>query len=165
MVPSPGSRELRGQSHDNLAEELIMKVEQSRKRQLTILAAARNGDEHIYKDDISSWLENPEVDAVAAIDAPEPGWTGKVGYAAAVLKEMAPSPENTYAVVCGPPIMLDTCLKVLDELKFPRDRSLTSLERRMKCGIGKCGRCNIGPLYVCLDGPVFTSARLNEIGG
>jgi len=67
------------------------------------------------------------------------------------------------AVVCGPPIMIKYTLPVLDRLGFPPDRIYTTLENRMKCGIGKCGRCNIGPVYVCKDGPVFTAAELSTL--
>jgi len=66
-------------------------------------------------------------------------------------------------VVCGPPIMIKYTLPVMSGLGFPDDRIYTSLERRMKCGIGKCGRCNIGPKYICIDGPVFSMAELREI--
>ena len=67
------------------------------------------------------------------------------------------------AVVCGPPIMIKFSLPVLGELGFPTNRILNSLEMRMKCGIGKCGRCNIGEKYVCIDGPVFTLAELQQM--
>jgi len=74
-----------------------------------------------------------------------------------------PVGETGYAVVCGPPIMIKYTLPVLDRLGFPPDRIYTTLENRMKCGIGKCGRCNIGPVYVCKDGPVFTAAELSTL--
>ena len=69
------------------------------------------------------------------------------------------------AVLCGPPIMINMCLKSLEKMGFADDQIVTTLEMRMKCGIGKCGRCNIGSKYVCLDGPVFTKAQLNELPG
>ena len=81
----------------------------------------------------------------------------------AVTKEVAPGTENSWVFVCGPPIMIKFTMPVLLELGFPSERIYTSLERRMKCGIGKCGRCNIGPKYVCADGPVFSYAELQKL--
>ena len=71
--------------------------------------------------------------------------------------------NNAVAIVCGPPIMIKTCIAVLDELGFPHEKIINSLEMRMKCGIGKCGRCNIGSKYVCKDGPVFTYKELQAL--
>lgn len=131
-------------------------------KNISLLAAARNWAEHIYKDDLRRWQDHPGVDVVLAVDRMEEGWQGKVGFAAAVLGEMNPHAEDTRVVICGPPIMLATCLEVLEKAGFPKDRILTSLERRMKCGIGKCGRCNVGPFYVCKQGPVFTAAEVSR---
>ena len=80
-----------------------------------------------------------------------------------VLKELAPSPDNTIAVLCGPPIMIKFTLAAFREMGFKDENIITTLERRMKCGIGICGRCNLGGKYVCLDGPVFSQAQLNEL--
>ena len=87
-------------------------------------------------------------------------WKGKVGLVPMVLQEMAPSPSNAVAVTCGPPIMIRYTLLALEKLGFTPPQIWTTLEMKMKCGVGKCGRCNIGPLYVCKDGPVFS---LDEI--
>ncbi|MBN2537087.1 heterodisulfide reductase subunit F, partial [candidate division WOR-3 bacterium] len=75
----------------------------------------------------------------------------------------APAASNAVALVCGPPIMLRFTHPVLEELGFPPDRVFVSLENRMKCGIGKCGRCNVGEVYVCKDGPVFSYRRMKEL--
>ena len=77
-----------------------------------------------------------------------------------VLEEVAPASENTYAGICGPPVMIKFSFPRLEALKFPNERIYTSLEKRMKCGIGKCGRCNTGHFYVCKDGPVFSYDQL-----
>jgi sulfhydrogenase subunit gamma (sulfur reductase) len=92
-----------------------------------------------------------------------PDWKGKVGFVPAVLKELAPSALNCVAVLCGPPIMIKLTLPVLAGLRFAPNDIYTTLENRMKCGVGKCGRCNIGRVYVCKDGPVFTAAQLKEL--
>ena len=80
-----------------------------------------------------------------------------------VLREMNPSASNTLALVCGPPIMIRFTIPVLQELGFEKDDIILSLENRMKCGIGKCGRCNVGSKYVCVDGPVFTFGELEQL--
>ena len=80
-----------------------------------------------------------------------------------VLRELKPSPDNTVAVLVGPPIMIKFTLQALDELGFSHENVFTSLEKRMKCGIGICGRCGIGGKYVCLDGPVFSQKQLDEL--
>ena len=81
----------------------------------------------------------------------------------ATCKELAPKPENTIAITCGPPIMIKFALPELANLGFTDEQIYTTLEMKMKCGIGKCGRCNIGHKFVCLDGPVFTYAQLRQL--
>ena len=80
-----------------------------------------------------------------------------------IVEKAAPSAENAVAVVCGPPIMIKFTLPVLAKLGFADERIYTTLENRMKCGVGKCGRCNIGPVYVCKDGPVFTAEEIARL--
>ncbi|MCX8012051.1 MAG: hydrogenase, partial [Desulfobacterota bacterium] len=92
-----------------------------------------------------------------------PGWEKRVGLVPNVLKEVAPSPENTVAITCGPPIMIKFTLQALSGLKFSDEQVITTLEKRMKCGIGICGRCNIGTKYVCKDGPVFSLSQLKSL--
>jgi sulfhydrogenase subunit gamma (sulfur reductase) len=104
-----------------------------------------------------------DLDLHLTVDRAEEDWQRKVGVVPDILKEIAPSPDNAYAVVCGPPIMIKFTLPVLRELGFPPERIVLSLEMKMKCGIGMCGRCNIGNQYVCKDGPIFTLAQLNEL--
>ncbi|MFH1651224.1 MAG: heterodisulfide reductase subunit F, partial [Chloroflexota bacterium] len=86
--------------------------------------------------------------------------SGKVGLVPKVLEEVAPSAKNTVAVVCGPPIMIRFTFPALEKLGFAPEQMITTLEKRMKCGLGKCGRCNIGEVYVCRDGPVFSYAQI-----
>ncbi|MBU8921325.1 MAG: FAD/NAD(P)-binding protein [Bacteroidales bacterium] len=130
---------------------------------ITVIYGARAPELFIYKDEISEWQKRDDIDIQLTIDNPADGWDGRTGFVPAVTKEIAPSTENTWVVVCGPPIMIKFTLPVLSELKFADDRIYTSLERRMKCGIGKCGRCNIGSKYICIDGPVFSLAELKKI--
>jgi NAD(P)H-flavin reductase len=90
-------------------------------------------------------------------------WDGKVGLVPKILEEANPDSRNAVALVCGPPIMIKFTLPVLDKLGFSPDNIYTTLENRMKCGIGKCGRCNVGKVYVCKEGPVFTARQLKEL--
>ncbi|MBU4582988.1 MAG: hypothetical protein KKH02_11345 [Proteobacteria bacterium] len=90
-------------------------------------------------------------------------WKGREGFVPTVCREVAPSSENAVTVICGPPIMIRFTLPVFFELGFSKENIITSLEMRMKCGIGKCGRCNVGEKYVCKDGPVFSLAELDKL--
>ena len=92
-----------------------------------------------------------------------PQWKGKVGFVPKVLEELAPSSENTIAIVCGPPIMIKFTFPVLEKLGFTPETMYTTLENRMKCGVGKCGHCTVGPVYVCKDGPVFSYKQLKQL--
>ena len=132
-------------------------------RDVTILYGARTPLDLTYKYDIARWQAMPDIDAVVTVDRDFPGWDGRVGFVPAVLEEMAPTPDNTIAITCGPPIMIRFVLQSLQKLQFSDEQIYTTLEKRMKCGIGICGRCNLGPKYVCVDGPVFTMAELRGL--
>ena len=147
----------------SLAKYILHPQNRSRFGNLFILVAARDPGEMLYKNDLEEWSKRDDVELVRTIDRAAEGWMHDVGFAAPVLKKAAPSAENAYAIVCGPAIMIKTCIAVLLELGFEPARILNSLEMRMKCGIGKCGRCNIGPKYVCKDGPVFTYEQLQSL--
>ncbi len=118
----------------------------------------------LYKDELAAWEQRDDIKMHITVDGTDdPNWKYNVGFVPAVTKEKAPSAENSYAIICGPPIMIKFTLPVLTELGFPPERIISSLEMRMKCGIGICGRCNIGTEYVCKDGPVFTLAQLSQL--
>jgi sulfhydrogenase subunit gamma (sulfur reductase) len=130
---------------------------------ISILYGARTPQDLTYKYDIEEWESRSDIEAVVTVDREAPGWTKKVGFVPAVLEEMAPKPANTVAITCGPPIMIKFVLQALQKLQFPDEQTYTTLEKRMKCGIGICGRCNLGPKYVCVDGPVFSMAELRDL--
>lgn len=130
---------------------------------ITVLYGARNPGLLLYKDELKEWSTRQDINLVLTIDKEAEGWTGKVGLLPNILKEMAPASQDTYALVCGPPIMIKFTLPVLKDLGFPPERIILSLEKRMKCGVGMCGHCNIGPELVCRDGPVFTLAHLEAM--
>jgi sulfhydrogenase subunit gamma (sulfur reductase) len=130
---------------------------------LTVIYGVRNPNLFLYKDELAEWGKRDDLGLHLTIDKAVEGWEGMTGFVPTVTKQVAPDTENAWVVVCGPPIMIKFTLPVLAELKFPDARIYTSLERRMKCGIGKCGRCNIGSKYICIDGPVFSVEEIGEI--
>ena len=130
---------------------------------LTVIYGARSPGELIYKYDLEAWAGLADIDLHVTVDAGDDDWTGLVGYVPTILGEVAPTSDKAVAVVCGPPIMIKFSIPVLADLGFPPARIINSLEMRMKCGIGKCGRCNIGDKYVCKHGPVFTLEELQML--
>ena len=133
-----------------------------RYRDITIVYGARTVADLVYKDELAGWGKRPDVRLVTTVDpgGETPDWTGETGFVPAVLDKLAPSSRDAVAVVCGPPVMIKFTLPVLARLGFAPENVFTTLENRMKCGVGKCGRCNTGKYYVCKDGPVFTFAQL-----
>ena len=115
-----------------------------------------------YREMIEEWSNVPGVNVHITIDIEEEGWDGRVGFVPNYVKELNFSTDKT-VVMCGPPIMIKFTLAGLLELGFDKTQVYTTMELRMKCGIGKCGRCNIGDKYVCVDGPVFRFDELDEL--
>jgi len=131
-------------------------------KNITILYGSRSVDLLVYKRELEEWEKRDDMRLIKTVD---PGgqtsdWDGRVGFVPTVLGKTDVSPDNTIAIVCGPSIMIKFTLPVLKELGFGSEQIYTTLENRMKCGLGKCGRCNIGGTYVCKEGPVFTAAQL-----
>lgn len=147
----------------SLTEFILDEKHRDDYERLVVIYGNRNPGEVLYKRDIKRWQERDDIDIVLTIDQKAEGWDYKVGYVAPIVKEVEPSPENSMTAVCGPPIMIKTTIDVLDELDFSGNQILNSLEMRMKCGIGKCGRCNVGEKYVCIDGPVFSLNELRKL--
>ena len=158
---------------------------------ITVIYGARRPDLLLYRDELEQWekrddlklylcidwkfgekgvLEEPAESGWQPINLKEPSKTkikkGQKRFTAFVpqlVSAVKPDKNDAYAVVCGPPIMIKFTMPVLRELEFPSEKIYNSLERRMKCGFGKCGRCNIGPKYVCKDGPVFSLKELEKL--
>ena len=130
---------------------------------ISLLYGGKSPQDLAYSYELEGWMNNPDLDCTLTIDREAEGWTHNVGLIPNVLRELKPSPDNTVAVLVGPPIMIKFTLQALDELGFSHENVFTSLEKRMKCGIGICGRCGIGGKYVCLDGPVFSQKQLDEL--
>ena len=130
---------------------------------ISLLYGAKTPADLSFQSDMPEWLERKDLNVTLTIDNPAEGWEHKVGLIPNVLKEIGPKPKDTIAVLCGPPIMIKFVLAGLEELGFSREQVYTTLELRMKCGVGKCGRCNIGSKYVCKDGPVFRCDEIDEL--
>ena len=130
--------------------------------EIAILYGARTPQDLCFRYDLEAWDQNPTVKVITTVDAGDKTWKGKVGLVPIVLEEMAPSPHNAIAITCGPPIMIRYTLMALEKIGFTPSQIWTTLEMKMKCGVGKCGRCNIGPLYICKDGPVFSFEEIRN---
>ena len=146
-----------------LTQYILDKANRADFGNVTVIYGARNPGELLYKDELKAWQENPELETHITVDKGDEDWTGHEGFVPAILGEVAPSADNALMVVCGPPVMIKFTLPVIERLGFAPGDTILSLEMRMKCGIGKCGRCNIGSQYVCKDGPVFTLEQLSEL--
>lgn len=134
-----------------------------RVKNIDLVSGARTPGMLLYKDLLEEWKNNPRLNLYLTVDREFPGWTGLVGFVPDIVAKVKVDFENTYALICGPPIMIRLTIPKLLEQGIPKNKIYTSLERRMKCGIGKCGRCNIGPKYVCKDGPIFNFAELENL--
>jgi len=129
-----------------------------------ILYGARSAADLCFKYDLfDNWPKMPDTQVYVTIDRPEEGWDGHVGFVPAYLEEINPNPANKVTITCGPPIMIKFVLQALEKMGYSEDQVVTTLELKMKCGIGKCGRCNIGSKFVCVDGPVFTLRELKKL--
>ncbi len=129
-------------------------------KNIDIIYGARSPQDLCFDYDLEAWQKDKSLNAVITIDREDKNWKGKVGFVPQVLEQAAPSAKDSVAIVCGPPVMIRFTFPVLDKLGFTPQQMITTLEKRMKCGIGKCGRCNIGDVYVCKDGPVFSYAQI-----
>lgn len=129
----------------------------------TILWAARHPSLLVFTDEYDDWRAAPDTELHLTVDAPDQTWDHNVGLITDLLERVAPSPENAVAITCGPPIMIYYVDRLLDRLGFPPDRRFVTLEARMHCGLGKCGRCNLGEKLICVDGPVFSMAEVGSM--
>jgi sulfhydrogenase subunit gamma (sulfur reductase) len=130
---------------------------------ITVIYGARNPGLLIYKDELEAWGKRDDLNLNVTAEKGDATWKGREGFIPTVCKEFAPYSENAVTAICGPPIMIRFTFPVFFELEFSKESIITSLEMRMKCGIGKCGRCNVGEKYVCKDGPVFSLAELDKL--
>ena len=132
---------------------------------ISMIYGARSVDDLCFKEELKQWQEMSDIETLYTVDpgGETPDWDGEVGFVPTVLENAKPTPDNTIVITCGPPIMIKFVLVSLTKLGFSLENVYTTLENRMKCGIGKCGRCNIGNVYVCKDGPVFKCSELETL--
>lgn len=131
-------------------------------KKITIVNGARTSNDLVYKNEYQIWQKEKDTHLYLTIDCQEKNWTCMVGVVPKVLERIRPSCEDSVAIVCGPPIMIRYTIPVLLNIGFCPEAIVTTLEMKMKCGLGKCGRCNIGHLYVCKDGPVFNYSQVKN---
>ena len=134
-------------------------------KDITIIYGSRSVDDLVYKHELKQWQDMPDVKLVKTVD---PGgqtqdWDGQIGFVPTIVEKAAPNSNNSVAIICGPPIMIKFTLLSLYKLGFTEENIITTLENKMKCGLGKCGRCNVGGSYVCKDGPVYTYSQLKQM--
>ncbi len=130
---------------------------------LTILWAARHPTLLVFTDEYDEWRSAPNTKLHLTVDNPDDSWDHHTGLITDLLARVSPSPENAVTITCGPPVMIHYVNKMLvEKLGFSANQNYVTLEARMHCGVGKCGRCNLGDKLVCVDGPVFT---MQEVGG
>jgi NAD(P)H-flavin reductase len=133
-------------------------------KDITVVYGARSPGMLLYKDELMAWEKRDDIHMHITVDGTDdPDWKYNVGFVPTITEQKITSAENGIAIVCGPPIMIRFTQPVLEKLGFPPENIILSLENRMKCGIGMCGRCNIGEKFVCKDGPVFSLAQLKEL--
>ena len=131
--------------------------------QVDIVYGARSQEDLVdYPEIVEQWCQEEDLGIHLTIDREQPGWDGHVGFVPGYVRELGFDTGKT-AVVCGPPVMIQFTLEALEAMGFQKTQVYTTLELRMKCGIGKCGRCNIGDRYVCKDGPVFRCDQLDRL--
>jgi sulfhydrogenase subunit gamma (sulfur reductase) len=129
---------------------------------VTILYGARTKEDIVFASELDKWSRQDKLDVFTTIDHPQDGWTGNVGVVTTLIDKIK-NQSKVKAFVCGPPIMIHFTIKELLDAGWAQQDIITTLERHMKCGVGKCGHCYIGGKYVCTDGPVFTYAQINEM--
>ena len=128
-----------------------------------VLFGARSPAERLFLDELAAWKNNPDLEFAETVDRGTPDWTGNVGVITTLIPKLQIDPRKTVAVVVGPPIMYRFVIVELKKKDLADENIILSLERRMKCGVGKCGHCQINGVYVCQEGPVFSLAQLRTL--
>ncbi|MFH1130657.1 MAG: FAD/NAD(P)-binding protein [Pseudomonadota bacterium] len=144
---------------------LIWNVLDERERfgRVTILYGARTPTDLVYKNELKEWQKREDVEFQVTVDRGEPGWEGNVGMVPILFEKTTLRPQTTLAYVCGPPIMINFVVQDLFMRGFAQESVISTLERMMQCGVGKCNHCAIGHRYVCRDGPVFDYRQIKEL--
>jgi len=139
-------------------------AEKDQYESISLFYGARSPGHITYADEVAQWVAGDDANIHITVDVGDDTWQGHVGVITTLLEDEQASPANAVTMTCGPPIMIHFIIPTLTKLGFSDDQIIVSLEARMKCGIGKCGRCNLGAEYICLDGPVFSYDHLQQMG-
>jgi NAD(P)H-flavin reductase len=131
-------------------------------KRFVLFYGAREPGLQLFTDDLAKWRTANDVEYYETVDKSDPSWSGNVGVITTLFPQVELKPE-TRAVICGPPIFYRFVIRELDMIGIPRENVFADLERRMKCGVGKCGHCQINDKYVCVDGPVFSFADVQAL--
>jgi NAD(P)H-flavin reductase len=132
-------------------------------RDVTVLYGARTPADRVYKNELAEWSRSSALTLVETVDRGDDTWTGQVGVVTKLLKGMTVDSAATVAFTCGPPVMLTFVMAELLALGLPPSNIVTTLERYMKCGVGKCGHCCVGHHYICVDGPVYNFDQIKRL--
>jgi NAD(P)H-flavin reductase len=132
---------------------------------LTLLYGGRSPEQLLFDPELARWREREEIDLRVTVDAAGPGWTGSVGVVPALIERVEVDPTRTVALVCGPEVMIGFSVAALLERGLAPGAIHVSLERNMKCAVGRCGHCQLGPEFVCRDGAVFPYERVRRLFG
>ncbi|MFA5928805.1 MAG: FAD/NAD(P)-binding protein [Candidatus Margulisiibacteriota bacterium] len=130
---------------------------------VTILLGCKTPDNILFEDEIAEWSNRLDISFSCTVDKADPEWKGHVGVITNLLPGINVFPQHTHAVIVGPPIMYKYVIAELLAKKIPEHHIIVSLERHMKCGLGKCGHCQINNIYCCQDGPVFTYDKIKNL--
>jgi len=131
-------------------------------KRFILFYGVKNPREQLFLEDLAHWRKSGDVEYHETVDRADANWTGNIGVITTLFKKTQISPD-TRVVICGPPVMFRFVIAELDKIGIPRSNVYVDLERRMKCGVGKCGHCQINSVYVCQEGPVFTLAQLRNL--
>jgi NAD(P)H-flavin reductase len=129
---------------------------------VSLLYGARTPHDLLYTDELSRWRDRPDFNLAVTVDTAERGWFGNVGVVTTLIPKIQFDPPNTIAMICGPEIMMRFTIMELQKRGVPRENIYVSMERNMKCAVGLCGHCQMGPYFICKDGPVFRYDLLED---
>jgi NAD(P)H-flavin reductase len=130
---------------------------------IVLLYGARSPQDILYRDELEHWRGRLDAEVEATVDHARGDWRGNVGVVTALIARAAFDPHNALAMLCGPEIMMRFVADALGDAGIAQERIYLSMERNMKCAIGWCGHCQLGPVFICRDGPVFTYAQLRGL--
>ncbi|MBI4974631.1 MAG: hydrogenase, partial [Candidatus Omnitrophica bacterium] len=131
---------------------------------LEIIYGCKTPKDMFYKNEIKPWLNTPDTKVHLTVDEPDEDWTGTCGVVCVLFPQIKLNPKKSMVFLCGPSVMIRASIKDILKLGFSENNIYASLERHMKCGIGKCGHCYVKGKYVCLDGPNFSYAEMKKLG-